>query len=391
MSKIADSFSSAIISGMHSKTIFYLTMLHILWIAIKTYRNPLASYKALKKLMRKRNAVHGHVPIRKYVKSGKRYFWGLNAPGWPSLAFNRFIENELQREHSRHDHTAALQTMVFAVTAKCPLQCEHCFEWNNLDSTEPLTLDELKQILSSFQQRGVLQVQLSGGEPISRFDDTIELLKSAQPGTDFWLLTSGFGLTFEKAITLKQAGLTGVNISLDHWQQDAHNAFRKNDHAFQWVQHASAHCRNADLVLAFSLCATKEFVSPENLEKYLALATEFGAGFVQILEPRQAGHFSGRDVNLQAEHMQMLEDFYIRTNDNAASRHAPIITYPGYHQRRLGCFGAGNRYLYVDALGDLHACPFCQRNVGNALRDSIDAAVNSMRRIGCHTYEMVSE
>jgi MoaA/NifB/PqqE/SkfB family radical SAM enzyme len=281
--------------------------------------------------------------------------------------------------------------MIFAVTAKCPLQCEHCFEWNNLDSTEPLMLEELKQILGSFQQRGVLQVQLSGGEPLCRFDDTIELLKNAQPGTDFWLLTSGFGLTFEKAITLKKVGLTGVNISLDHWQKDAHNAFRKNDLAFQWTHAAATHCRNADLALAFSLCATKEFVSHENLEKYLALTTELGAGFVQILEPRKAGHFSGQDVELQVEHMQMLENFYINTNDNAVKRHAPIITYPGYHQRRLGCFGAGNRYLYVDAVGDLHACPFCQRKVGNVLRDSIEKSIIKMREIGCHKYDMVLE
>jgi MoaA/NifB/PqqE/SkfB family radical SAM enzyme len=270
------------------------------------------------------------------------------------------------------------------------LSCEHCFEWKNLDSTEVLTLEDLKAILKKFQDRGILQIQFSGGEPLSRFDDLIELIKTAQPGTDFWILTSGFGLTFKKALQLKEAGVTGVNISLDHWNENEHNHFRKNEKSFDWVKQAALNCRQADLLLCFSLCAVREFVSNENLWKYLHLARALGAGFVQILEPRKVGHFRGKDVELTEHHIGILKNFYLTVNSNPAYQNLPIVMYPGYHQRLLGCFGAGNRYLYVDSNGDLHACPFCQHKVGNALTDSISESIRKMQRIGCHEFKTVT-
>ena len=65
----------------------------------------------------------------------------------------------------------------------------------------------------------------------------------------------------------------------------------------------------------------------------------------------------------------------------------PIVSFPGYHQRRIGCFGAGDRYLYMDSNGDLHACPFCQYKVGNALFDDLSESINELRKIGCHKFK----
>jgi MoaA/NifB/PqqE/SkfB family radical SAM enzyme len=378
------------IVGLKQRFIFQLSMLHILWIALSVYRNPFLAFRVLKKLMQKRQAVHGNLPIRKYVKSGKYYFWALNAPGWPSGPFRRFIENELNKLQPFRETNGFLQTMIFAVTNKCPLKCEHCFEWKNLDSTESLTLDDLKTILGKFQTRGILQIQFSGGEPLSRFDDLIELLKSARTGTDCWVLTSGFGLTANKACRLKDAGITGVNISLDHWNENSHNHFRHHEKSFDWVKQAALNCRHADILVAFSLCAVREFVSDDNLRKYLELAKALGAGFIQLLEPRKVGHFQGKDVELGERHLEIMKHFYLKVNSDPAYLEYPIVMYPGFHQRLLGCFGAGNRYLYVDSNGDLHACPFCQHKTGNALTDSLSESIQKMQATGCHEFKTIA-
>jgi len=376
--------------GLKQRIIFQSSMLHILWIAFAAYRNPWRALQVLKKLMQKRDSGHGNLSIRKYVKSGKYYFWALNAPAWPSASFRRFIENELNKLLPFRENNGCLQTLIFAVTNKCPLKCAHCFEWKNLDHTEALTLEDLQAIWGKFQTRGVLQIQFSGGEPLSRFDDLLELLKSARASTDCWVLTSGFGLTANKAGRLKAAGVTGVNISLDHWDENAHNQFRRHEKAFDWVRQAALNCRNAGIVVAFSVCAVREFVSAANLRKYLELAKSLGAGFVQLLEPRQAGHFQGKDVKLGEEHLKILQEFYLQVNSDPAYREFPIVMYPGFHQRRLGCFGAGNRYLYVDSTGDLHACPFCQHKTGNALTDSISESIQKMQAIGCHEFATIA-
>ena len=42
------------------------------------------------------------------------------------------------------------------------------------------------------------------------------------------------------------------------------------------------------------------------------------------------------------------------------------MLYHGYHQNRIGCF-AGSRSIYIDSVGDVHACPFCHTKSYNIL------------------------
>jgi MoaA/NifB/PqqE/SkfB family radical SAM enzyme len=382
-----DRVGPPLVWGLKKDFIYLAITLDIFRIALATYRNPLAALKALKELEEKRRLFQGDFRVWRYARAGGRYFWSVDSPGWPSASFRSHIAHELNRLRPFRPDRGHLSTMVFAVSNRCPLQCEHCFEWQNLDGEEALSLEQLKTILGKFQSRGLDQVQLSGGEPLCRLDDTLELIKSARAGTDFWLLTSGYGLTSDVAARLKAAGLSGVNVSLDHWDEARHNAFRKNERSFHWVREAALNSRKAGLAVSLSLCAVRDFVTTENLWRYLHLARDWGAGFVRILEPRPVGRFASRDVKLNREHVAVLREFYEQANSGRACRELPIVMYPGYYQRTLGCVGAGFRYLYVDSHGDLHPCPFCQDEAGSALADSMEAAIERMRDRGCHAFK----
>jgi len=144
------------------------------------------------------------IKLTKSLKSDGRYFFALNVPGWPSKAFDFCIENELNQAYSFRPDKGYLLTMIFAITKKCPLQCEHCYEWETLNDKESLSLEDLHFITRRFQDRGIGQIQFSGGEPLQRIDDLISVISKAKKETDFWILTSGYDLTFDKARNLKK-------------------------------------------------------------------------------------------------------------------------------------------------------------------------------------------
>jgi len=379
--------SDNIVIGLKARAIRYMLRINIIWIALKVYKNPITACKLLAAIITKKKLVHGNTINRKFVRSSGRYFWAISSTGWPSLAFNRFILSEFNKIRPIHKQVAKLQTIIFSITCSCPLLCDHCYEWNNLASNEMLSLPELLKILYKFQDYGVSNIQFSGGEPLNRFSDLLELISAVKPETDTWILTSGYELTLEKANLLKKADLTGVVISLDHWEEEAHNSFRKSSNSFFWVKEAIKNSLKADLVTAISLCAMKDFITLGNLEKYMNFAHQAGVGLIRILEPRKVGHFSKSNIELEKEQADILSKFYIKTQSDLAYKCKPIILYPGYHQRISGCFGAGNRYLYVDSKGDLHACPFCQNKVGNALTDPIKSIITEMKKIGCHKFD----
>jgi len=112
------------------------------------------------------------------------------------------------------------------------LSCQHCNERDIIGQNDRLDLAALKKILDVFKSHGLSHIQFSGGEPLARFNDLAELIREASPSMDCWLLTSGYGLTRVKAITLKEAGLTGVHIRLDHWDPQLYNNFRNNNKCF---------------------------------------------------------------------------------------------------------------------------------------------------------------
>ncbi len=318
------------------------------------------------------------------VKSGKKHFWNIDFPGIPSANLKFRLRNEVDRISNNSVLTGHLQTVIWGITNRCSLNCKHCYDWNNISSNEKLSLTQLKEILFKLEENGVRHIQLSGGEPLERFDDLISIIELGDHRIDFWLLTSAFGLTLEKAVALKDVGLTGVNISLDHWEKKRHNEFRGNQESFDWVMKAIENCRKAGIIVSLSLCATNEFVSDENLFNYIELARENGAHFIRILEARRVGRFEGKDVLLTKHSIETIQKFVSEINSETKYANYPIVNFVGFHQRRIGCHGAGDRYLYIDANGDFHACPFCQGKMGNVLETSIDDARANLIKRGCH-------
>jgi MoaA/NifB/PqqE/SkfB family radical SAM enzyme len=379
-----------LITGAEQRAARALIWLRIAQRATARYGDAVAAAGALRELTRLRQALRARAANRKYVKAAGRYFWDLNCPGWPSLAFDAFVESELGRVRPFPGAPAALQTMMFAITKKCPLRCEHCSEWDALNGKETLAREDLLGILGKFQARGVCQVQLSGGEPLRRFDDLLAAVRAGAAQADFWLLTSGFGLDEARARALRAAGLTGVQLSLDHWEAAAHDRFRGTEGSFAWVVRAAAAARAADLAVCFNLCATRAFVAPENLQRYARLCARLGGGFIQLLEPRAVGHYRGADVELRPDQEAELERFFLSLNHEPSSDRLPLATYHAFGQRRVGCFSAGDRFLFVDTDGRAHACPFCQAPAADCRSAGADEALAAVRGLGCQKYPPVA-
>ncbi len=79
-----------------------------------------------------------------------------------------------------------------------------------------LTFEELERVVRVFARLGVRKVRLTGGEPTVRHG-IVELVRriAAVPGIDQVVMTTNGHLLAELAMPLRDAGLGGVNVSLD--------------------------------------------------------------------------------------------------------------------------------------------------------------------------------
>ncbi len=338
-------------------TLFYL--------ACVTIRKPGIILKTYSQLMQLRKQTWG-AQVHKMYKVSGRYYNNLYNPGWPSAAYNAFLKDELLRHAFPLQYTGRLSMVFFAVTRKCPLRCEHCFEWDNLNKKETFTKEELIRIVDLYQKQGAIQIHFSGGEPMVRIHDLVDVIKHAKEKSECFVLTSGFNLTEENAGRLKEAGCKGVVVSIDHYIPELHNGFRRHANSFEQAINGVQAALRAGLVVTLSVCVTKTFIDGNHLVSYMQFAKALGVHFVQLLEPKNIGHYADKEVLLEETHLQQLERFFKCINSDKQYKSFPFVMYHGYHQRRVGCY-AGSRSIYIDSAGDVNACPFCHTKSYNVV------------------------
>ena len=379
--------SSGLVVGFRAWCIKFRAGITLLRISVRTYKNPFKALKALRLLAGQRKRLHGYKKDHKIVHAGGKYYWSIYLPGFPSKSFEDVIQREIGKAYNKDAVQIPLQTLIFSISSLCQYQCEHCFEGENLSSKEHLSISDLKGVIDDAIQNRIRHMQIGGGEPMLRFEELIRLMEYSKGSMDFWLSTSGYGLTIEKARSLKKAGMTGATISLDHWDKEKHNQFRKHPEAYDWVLEAVRSCNDAGIVTNLTLCVTRAMASEKKLMKYMELARELNVPFVRFLEARKAGNYAGKDVLLRKDEQKVVVDFYIKLNSGRQFRSYPIIQFPGYHQRETGCFGAGNRYLHIDARGNYHGCPFCRGAVGNVREMTLEKAITLLQEEGCQLFQ----
>lgn len=362
-----------------------LKLLRIILI-YRYFKHPFKLADASNKLVKLRKKVLGEFKVSKIIKVDGRYFISMNGPGLFSKGHALDFTSELNKIYKRKPQ-GALKVLLLAITNRCSYKCEHCYEWHNLGKQDTLSDESILNIVKRFQERGIGQIQLGGGEPMLRYNTILKILKGSNNSTDFNIVTSGFQFTYERALELKKNGLTSVTISLDHFEPEIHNSFRGYNEAFNWVIEAVKNAKSANLLVNLSLCVTKDFVDEDNLHAYADLAKRLGIAFIWIIEARAAGHYSGKDVNLSSKQINILQSFYEHMNFDPAYADYPGVAYPAYHQRRVGCFGSGNRFLYIDSNGNLKSCPMCGLSHGNAENADMDEAIKSMQRSGCEPFK----
>ncbi|KAI1432327.1 molybdenum cofactor biosynthesis protein 1 B [Xylaria sp. CBS 124048] len=117
--------------------------------------------------------------------------------------------------HRQHDY------LRISLTEKCNLRCVYCMPEEGVPlspSKDLLTTPEIIMLSSLFVSQGVTKIRLTGGEPTVR-KDILPLMKQIgalrpQGLRELCLTTNGLVL-YRKLDGMIEAGLTGLNLSLD--------------------------------------------------------------------------------------------------------------------------------------------------------------------------------
>ena len=249
--------------------------------------------------------------------------------------------------------------MLAELTHRCPLHCPYCS--NPVDlvrRADELSCEQWLDVLTQARELGVLQVHLSGGEPLARRDLPEIAGHAARLGCYVNLVTSGLGLTDERMTELAERGVAHVQLSFqaaDVALADRIAGVRAHEHKLA----AAAVIRRAGLPLTVN--AVLHRANHDQIGPLIELAERIGADRLELANTQYYGWgLVNRSALLPtAEQLAAAAPVVRAAKDRLAGRMTIVYVVADYHEAypKPCMHGWGARQLTVAPNGDVLPCP----------------------------------
>ncbi|MDR0221797.1 MAG: radical SAM protein [Lachnospiraceae bacterium] len=270
-----------------------------------------------------------------------------------------------QEKLARGESTAVID---FAYDFKCNLHCKHCSAAKMVKKDRVMTVDDVHNMAVQADEYGLAQFNISGGEPLL-FAELDEIIKALMPERFYLgMSTNGMFLDLERAKHLKELGLDKMRISLDSFDEAAHEDNRNKKGSYQKAIDALKAGKEAGMQVYIQHVISHQTAKSKELVELCEFAEKNGYA-IDILIARALGEWEGRD------------DVLIDEEDAAAIRalhdRFPFFlrdVFPHYGVVQ-GC-GAVNHILHVTKYGDVLPCVFIQIAIGNLFEEPLKDIIN---------------
>jgi PqqA peptide cyclase len=259
--------------------------------------------------------------------------------------------------------------LLAELTHRCPLRCPYCSNPVELErASSELSEEEWRRILREAAQLGVLQVHLSGGEPMARRDLAGLIAAATENGIYTNLITSGV-LGGEREIAAFAAvGLKHVQLSFQDVVADNNDRIAGLAGAYARKATFAAAVRAAGLPLTLNMVVHRQNL--DSLAEMIDMALALGARRLEVAHVQYYAWALTNRAALLPTRQQLDEATQIVEAARTRLKGVLVIDYvvPDYHGvRPKSCMnGWGRQFLNVSPSGKALPCHAAERLPGIA-------------------------
>ncbi|HET6186863.1 MAG TPA: pyrroloquinoline quinone biosynthesis protein PqqE [Trebonia sp.] len=249
--------------------------------------------------------------------------------------------------------------LLAELTYACPLHCPYCSNPLNLgDYREELTTRQWRQVIVEAAELGVLQLHLSGGEPLQR-SDLVDIVRFASGhGMYTNLITSASGLSSRRAELLRDAGLDHVQISIQADERELSDRIAGMP-SFERKLTAARLVKKLGWPLTLNVVLHRHNI--DRIRQILDLAAELGADRIELANTQYYGWAQrNREALLPSRaQLERAEAVARAARERLRGQMEMIYVIPDYYSKYpKPCMGGwGRRQLTVLPNGDVLPCP----------------------------------
>ncbi len=248
--------------------------------------------------------------------------------------------------------------LLAELTYRCPLHCVFCYNPVDFATTGPeLGTDDWLRVLREARAAGSVQCGFSGGEPLLRDDLEVLVAEAHHLGYYTNLLTSGVGLTKERAAALKEAGLDHIQLSFQDSTREL-NDFLSHTKTFDLKRRVADIIKSHGWPMVMNCVIHRQNI--DHIGKIIELAVELGAEYLELANNQ---YYSWAQLNREAllpsrEQLQRAERITNEYRAKLGDQIRIFFVVPDYYETRpKKCMnGWGNVFLTVTPDGTALPC-----------------------------------
>lgn len=284
--------------------------------------------------------------------------------------FENFIINSALKGGAVQEDIAAQENcnvpwaILLDPTSACNLHCTGCWAAEYGHKLN-LSLSTIDNIVQQGKELGIYMYIYTGGEPLVRKKDLIELCER-HPDCEFLSFTNGTLIDDNFCQEMLRVKNFIPAISLEGFEQA--NDGRRGTGVFDQVKGAMKLLKEYKLPFGISTCYTSANFEDVSSEPFFDLMIEAGAMFVWFFHYMPVGNDalpSLLPTPLQRKSM------YERIREFRKTKPIFSMDFQNDAEYVGGCIAGGRRYLHINAAGDVEPCVFIHYSNVNIHKTSL--------------------
>lgn len=305
-----------------------------------------------------------------------------------NLGFEAFYNGTKTIREMREIHGCNVPWIILMdPTSACNLHCTGCWaaEYGNRLN---LTLDELDNIVKQGKELGIYFYMLTGGEPLVRKKDIIELCRRHNDCM-FLAYTNGTLVDEKLCEQMQEVGNLFLAISLEG-DPDV-NDLRRGEGVYGRVMHAMELLKAHGLVFGTSICYTSANYKSVTSDAFIQMIIEKGCRYSLYFHYMPVGHAADPSLLLSTDQRIYM---YNRVREIRNMQHGPGIFAMDFQNDGEfvgGCIAGGRNYFHINANGDAEPCVFIHYSNCNIRENTILEILKSPLFMAYHNGQPFNE
>lgn len=284
---------------------------------------------------------------------------GVRKAFFQNFLFNASLKGGIiQKEVKERENCNVPWAILLDPTSACNLHCTGCWA-AEYGKHLNLSLETIDSIIRQGKEMGTYFYIYTGGEPLVRKRDLIEICKM-HPDCEFLSFTNGTLIDEEFCQDMLRVKNFVPAISLEGFEEA--NDGRRGEGVYQKVEKAMRLLKEHKLPFGISTCYTSQNYDDVSSEAFFDYMIDSGALFVWFFHYMPVGNSAVPELlptPLQRETVGRRIREYRETKPIFSMDFQNDAQYVG------GCIAGGRNYLHINAKGDVEPCVFIHYSNAN--------------------------